>query len=143
MRYTRERRRYMATTWPGPLCEWTAVSTQGTAAQATVAYSTPAADTVPANPLTKKRSVVTQLVASIATGTTAQGPVNWALLDGTATMAGGVLAAPANQAANVPLSDLNIVCTSGTVTLQFAGAPVAGAQQVVSMGGYNLGYGGR
>lgn len=89
--------------------------------------------------------IVQNVTACVAAGTAAQTPVICNLIDGTTGGTSiqwtGVLSAPVNQAANIPQADLQIPIVSGNATLEFAAAPVAGAQQAVAISGYHVQYG--
>lgn len=90
-----------------------------------------------------KRHLCTGLTACLAAGATAQTPIIVNLRDG-ATGVGtilwsGALSAPVNQAASIPIAGFHIPGTIGVaMTLEFATAPVAGAQLTVSLQGHDV-----
>lgn len=117
-------------TLPG---QWSIQHQPAAGAQATI--SQPA--------VANRRHVCTGITACLAAGAAAQTPIIVNLRDG-ATGAGtilwsGALSAPINQAAALPIAGFHIPGTPGVaMTLEFAGAPVAGAQLTVSLQGHDV-----
>jgi len=111
---------------------WSLYHAPGAAAQATISKPTAVGVTHICNSIT----------ASLAASGTAQTPVNVYLRDG-ATGVGAILwaaalSSPANQAAVISFSGLNITGTPGNpMTLEFAAAGVAGSVQAVTLTGWD------
>lgn len=102
--------------------------TPGAAAQATTTRAA----------LAKFRHVAVGIIASIACGATAQGPILLHLRDGASgvgtILASFALSAPVNGCAWIELSDIAIPGTENTaMTLEFAAAGAAGTQQTVTL----------
>lgn len=112
---------------------WTAVHNPSTATQATIAKAAGGAGV---------KHVCTGIVATIATGTTAQTPLSVYLRDGASgagtIIATGTLSAPANSGGVLALLGLHIVGSANTaMTLEFSGAGVTASLQAVTLMGYD------
>jgi len=86
------------------------------------------------------RNVCRSITVTLACGATPQTPITAVLRDGAtgvgAVLWSAVLAAPANSACVVALSDLDVVGSINTVmTLEFTGAGVANSLEAVAMSG--------
>lgn len=84
------------------------------------------------------KNVCVGIIASIATGATAQTPIHVYLRDGTTgagtIIASFVLSAPANSCAWIEMSDLSIHGTENTaMTLEFEGAGVAASVESITL----------
>jgi len=134
------------TVFQPPISTFSVVHNPSSATQATISHTTETESTSPATNNAKSYTIVTAVTASIAAGATAQTPIHAYLRDG-ATGAGtivwsAVLAAPADGTGIAEQNNLNIKCTSGTVTLEFEGAGVTASVESVSMQGFDVNYGG-
>lgn len=113
--------------------QWTLVHTPAAAAQPTASKAAVAAT----------RHVITSLVATVAPGATAQGPVLVHIRDG-ATGAGtimwsGYLQAPANGFASLSSGPINVIGTANTaLTVEFAAATAANVVGSVAATGYSV-----
>jgi hypothetical protein len=121
----------LVTAAPG---EWTSVNIPAAATQATTTKAAGGAGV---------RHVCTGIVATVATGATAQTPISVFLRDGASgggsIVFAAVVAAPANGTGVLALSGLHIVGSANTaMTLEFNAAGVTGSNEAVTLTGYSV-----
>ena len=120
---------------------WVITNFPSTATVATAGQVVPASAKA-VGQVTRLRS----LQVSVATGATAQTPLQWVVRDG-ATGAGtiiatGALSAPANSVAAVDLTGLDLRASLGNaITVEFTAAGVSASQQAVSAQGDYVAHG--
>lgn len=79
------------------------------------------------------------IVATIATGATAQTPINVVVLDGSTTVFSAALAAPVDGSAEISIMGLHIKGTAATsMTLQFSAAGVTASVENCTLIGYDV-----
>jgi hypothetical protein len=113
-----------------PMAGWTHSHQPAATAQATIVKGAGAAGV---------KHVCTGVIASIACGATPQTPLTVQLLDNAAVLLTAQLAAPANGAAVLQLTNLFLVGTAATsMTLQFTAGGVANSVENVTMLGFDI-----